>query len=207
MVGPVSGRLIVFEGGEGSGKSTQAARLAQRLGATLTREPGGTSLGARLRGLLLDRSTITVDPRAEALLMAADRAQHVAEVVRPALGRGEDVVCDRFVGSSLAYQGHGRGLDVDEVWRLSTFATDGLQPDVVFLLDVEPDVASRRMDRPPDRIEQAGATFHARVRTGYLALARADRETWVVVDGSKAVDDVAAMIDGEVHRRFGRLQP
>lgn len=207
MVGSVSGRLIVFEGGEGSGKSTQALRLAERLGATLTREPGGTSLGARLRGLLLDRSTIAVDSRAEALLMAADRAQHVAEVVRPALANGEDVVCDRFVGSSLAYQGHGRGLDIDEVWRLSAFATGGLGPDVVFLLDVEPDIAASRIDRPPDRIEQAGATFHARVRAGYLAIAGADPETWVVVDGSKAVDDVAAVIDGEVDRRFGRLQP
>ncbi|MDQ6698066.1 MAG: dTMP kinase, partial [Actinomycetota bacterium] len=147
----MSGRLIVFEGGEASGKSTQAARLAEGLGARLTREPGGTSLGAELRGLLLDPAAAPVAVRAEALLMAADRAQHVAEVIGPALAASEDVVCDRFVGSSLAYQGYGRGLGVDDVRRLSAFATSGVEPDLVILLDVAPEVAIGRSDRAPDR--------------------------------------------------------
>lgn len=201
----MSGRLIVFEGGEASGKSTQAARLAERLGARLTREPGGTSLGAQLRALLLDHSEMQVHPRAEALLMAADRAQHVTEVVEPALAAGEDMVCDRFVGSSLAYQGFGRGLGVDEVGRLSRFATGGLQPDLVILLDVAPDVASGRIERAPDRIETAGIQFHARVRAGYLALAEADPQTWAVIDGARPPDEVTRAVTAAVDQRLGRL--
>jgi dTMP kinase len=138
--------------------------------------------------------------------MAADRAQHVSEVVRPALGAGDDVVCDRFVGSSLAYQGFGRGLDVDDVWRLSAFATSGLEPDLVILLDVAPHVATSRIDRPPDRIETAGPDFHDRVRTGYLALAKADPERWVVIDGSRPTDEVTGAITVAVDERFGKLE-
>jgi dTMP kinase len=202
----VSGRLIVFEGGEASGKSTQASRLAERMGARLTREPGGTSLGARLRALLLDPASADLDWRAEALLMAADRAQHVAEVIRPALDAGKDVVCDRFVGSSLAYQGYGRGLDVDDVWRLSAFATGGLEPDLVILLDVAPEVATSRIDRPPDRIETAGPDFHVRVRTGYLALAQADPQRWAVIDGSRPQDEVTEAITETIDQRLGKLR-
>jgi dTMP kinase len=201
----MSGRLIVFEGGEASGKSTQGARLAERLGARLTREPGGTSLGAQLRAVLLDRSAMQVDERAEALLMAADRAQHVIEVVEPALSAGGDVICDRFVGSSLAYQGYGRGLDVEEIRRLSAFATGGLEPDLVILLDLAPDVASGRIERAPDRIETAGAEFHARVRAGYLALAEADPKRWVVIDASRPVDEVTETINTVVDQRLGRV--
>jgi dTMP kinase len=130
----VAGRFIAFEGGEGTGKSTQARRLAERLGARLTREPGGTPAGDRIRALLLDPSTGELDARAEALLLAADRAQHVATVIRPALDAGEDVVTDRYEGSSLAYQGHGRGLPLEEVLRISGWATGGLRPDLVVLL-------------------------------------------------------------------------
>ena len=130
------GRFVVFEGGEGSGKSTQARLLAERWGALLTFEPGATELGARLRKILLDPATTDLDPRAEALLMAADRAHHVATTIRPALLRGRDVVCDRYVGSSLAYQGYARGLGVEEVAELSAFATEGLVPDLVVLLEV-----------------------------------------------------------------------
>ena len=201
----MSGRLIVFEGGEASGKSTQAARLAGRLGARSTREPGGTALGAQLRTVLLDRSAMQVDERAEALLMAADRAQHVIEVVEPALSSGGDVICDRFVGSSLAYQGYGRGLDVEEIRRLSAFATGGLEPDLVILLDLAPDVASGRIERAPDRIETAGAEFHARVRAGYLALAEADPKRWVVIDASRPVDEVTETINTVVDQRLGRV--
>jgi dTMP kinase len=185
--------FVAFEGGEASGKSTQAARLASRIGAVLTREPGGTALGERLRAILLDGRD-AVEPRAETLLMAAARAQHVAEVIRPALAAGRHVVCDRFVGSSLAYQGAGRGLGVDAVAAVSAFATAGLAPDVTVLLTVPIDAARARVaDGALDRIESAGAAFHARVTEAYAALAAGD-PTWVVVDGSAGPDEVEAAV-------------
>ena len=187
------GRFIVFEGGEGCGKSTQAALLAARLGAVLTREPGGTELGRTLRSLVLDRD-LGIDARAEALVMLADRAQHVAEVVRPALARGSDVVSDRVAGSTLAYQGHARGLDVAELAHLSEWASGGLQPDMVILLDVPTDVAVARMGRALDRMERAGASFHVRVAEGYRALAAADPDRWHVVDGTGTVEEVEARV-------------
>ncbi|MEA2901787.1 MAG: dTMP kinase [Actinomycetota bacterium] len=190
----MTGVFVVFEGGEGSGKSTQASRLAERLGAVLTLEPGGTEIGQRLRDVVLGDGGSTLAPRAEALLMAADRAQHVAEVVRPALEAGRPVVSDRFSGSTLAYQGYGRGLDLGDLARLSGWATEGLEPDVVFLLDVDQEVAAARRCRPRDRIEAAGDTFHQRVVAGYQALAAADPDRWVVVDGSGTVDEVAARV-------------
>ncbi len=192
----MTGRFVVFEGGEGSGKSTQAARLAARLGAVLTLEPGGTEIGSRLREVVLGAVEIGegapgLAARAEALLMAADRAQHVAQVVRPALEDGRPVVSDRFSGSTLAYQGYGRGLDLDELRWLSSWAAEGLEPDLVVLLDVDQEVAAARRCRPRDRIEAAGDTFHQRVVAGYRALAQADPARWVVVDGSGTVDEVA----------------
>ena len=188
------GRLIVFEGGEASGKSTHAAVLAQRLGAVLTREPGGTDVGRSVRALVLDPALGRLDPRAEALLMLADRAQHVAEVVRPALDRGVDVVSDRFSGSTLAYQGYARGLDVAELARLSAWATCGLQPDLIILLDVPAEVAVARLHGNPDRMEDAGVDFHRRVADGYRALAAADPARWCLVDGRASVDEVAARV-------------
>ena len=202
-----SGRFIVFEGGEGSGKSTQAERLATRLHAVLTHEPGATGLGAALRGLLLDERSATVDERAEALLMAADRAQHVAEVIGPALAAGRTVVCDRYIGSSLAYQGYGRDLGVAAVAALSAFAVDGCTPDAVVLLDVPPDVAAARLaDRADDadRLEAAGDEFHARVRAGYLAVAADDPDHWLVVSGAGEPDDVSERV---VDALVGRLGP
>ena len=188
-------RLIVFEGGEGSGKSPQAALLAARLGAVLTHEPGGTEIGARIRSVVLDPDVGTgLDIRAEALLMAADRAQHVAEVIRPALARGDDVVSDRFTGSTLAYPGYARGLPIDELAWLSAWATGGLDPDIVILLDVPAEVAVTRMKRERDRMEAAGDDFHRRVAQGYRALAAADPERWRVVDGSGSVPEVEALV-------------
>jgi dTMP kinase len=187
--------LIAFEGGEATGKSTQARLLAERLGdrAVLTREPGATALGAAIRALLLD-GVDAVDPRAEALLMAADRAQHVAEVVRPALDAGRVVVTDRYVGSSLAYQGHGRALGVDAVAALSAFATDGLDADLVVLLTVPAAVRAarlrERLGAGLDRLERAGDDFHDRVEHGFRALAAADPDRWVVIDGDAPVADV-----------------
>ncbi len=196
------GRLIAFEGGEGTGKSTQAAVLAASLGAVLTREPGGTEAGRRIRSIVLDPGLAELDVRAEALLLLADRAQHVAELVRPALERGVDVVTDRFSGSTLAYQGWGRGLDRGELERMSAWATGGLEPDLVVLLEVVPEVAAARLDRAPDRMELAGDAFHHRVGDGYRALAAASPSRWVVVDGSGAVDDVAARVRLAVDARL-----
>lgn len=190
----MTGVFVVFEGGEGSGKSTQAARLAERLGAVLTLEPGGTATGVRLRAVVLGDGPAGLAPRTEALLMAADRAQHVAEVVRPALEAGRDVVSDRFSGSTLAYQGYGRGLDLDELARLSRWASEGLEPELVLLLDVDQEVAASRRCRPRDRIEAAGDTFHQRVMAGYRALADADPARWRVVDGSGTVEEVAERV-------------
>ncbi len=194
------GRLIALEGGEGSGKSTQAVRLAERLGAVLTREPGGTEVGERIRDLLLHEAG-HLDPRAEALLMAAARAQHVAEVIRPALEAGRDVVTDRYSGSSLAYQGFGRGLAVDDVRRLSDWATGGLWPDVVVVLDVAPEEAARRLTERgarPDRLEAEGAAFHRRVVEGFRRLAADHPGGWVLVDGAGPPDAVAERVAAAV---------
>ena len=201
----MTGRLIAFEGGEGTGKSTQAARLARRLGAVLTREPGGTDLGAAVRRLLLDVRELEVTPRAEALLMAADRAQHVVEVVRPALARGQTVVTDRYLGSSIAYQGYGRQLSPEEIANLSAWATDELQPDLVLLLTVPPSVAAARTGGARDKLEAAGPEFHRRVHEGFLAQAIADPERWAVIDGTLAEDEVAEAIWQVVSLRFPDL--
>lgn len=216
--GRARGRLIAFEGGEGCGKTTQAALLAARLGAVLTREPGGTAMGERVRGLLLDPALAFgpagLDPRAEALLMAAARAQHVAEVVAPALEAGRDVVTDRFSHSSLAYQGYGRGLDLDDLRWISGWATAGTWPDAVVLLEVPPSVAADRVAgrqavagrRAPDRteapdrmealdrIEAEDDRFHERVVVGFGELAEADPSRWSVVDGVGPVDEVAERV-------------
>jgi dTMP kinase len=192
--GPGAGRFIAFEGGEASGKSTQARLLAEALGAVLTREPGGTTIGARLRELVLSPDTVGLDPRAEALVMAADRAQHVAEVIRPALRAGRHVVTDRYAGSSIAYQGHGRGLPVEQVRGLSHWAAAGCWPDLVVLLDVPSSVAAARLQRDLDRMEAEGADFHARVAEGFHHQAAAEPERWAVVDGRGDVDEVQAAV-------------
>lgn len=186
-------RLIAFEGGEACGKSTQAGLLAARLGAVLTREPGGTAVGERVRAVLLDPAVTGLDARAEALLMAAARAQHVAEVVAPALAAGRDVVTDRYAHSSLAYQGYGRGLSLDEVRRLSDWATGGRWPDLVVLLDLPSSEAEARRGRP-DRFEAESGEFHRRVEAGFRELAAADPDRWRVVDGRGTVEEVAARV-------------
>lgn len=195
-----AGRFIVFEGGEGCGKSTQAALLAGHLGAVLTREPGGTALGAELRRILLappHDEGAEADPiadRTEALLMAADRAQHVEQVLRPALESGRDVVCDRYIASTVAYQGAGRGLDEVELLGISMWASGALLPDVVVLLVVPDDVAADRTGGARDRIEAAGGGFHRRVAESFLTQAEADPLRWIVVDGVGEVDDVQGRV-------------
>lgn len=198
----MTGRLIAFEGGEGSGKSTQARRLADRLGALLTFEPGDTPLGTELRRLLLDSPTLEITDRAEALLMAADRAQHVVEVIVPALRSGRTVVTDRFAGSSIAYQGHGRQLPAAEIEEISRWATDGVWPDLVVLLHVPAGVSAQRTGGARDRMEGAGEAFHRRVHDGFLSQAIADTDRWAVVDGSGTEDEVAEAIWQIVQMRF-----
>ena len=197
------GRLLVLEGGEGCGKSTQASILADRLGAVLTREPGATEVGERIRALVLDPASADLDARAEALLLAAARAQHVAEVIRPALEEGRHVVSDRFTGSLLAYQGYGRGLPLDDLRSLSDFATGGLDADLVVLLDLPPAVAAERRGAQPDRMEAAGDAFHERVRHGFAALAGAEPGRWAVVDAGGSPGEVAervwAVADSRLH--------
>jgi len=205
----MTARFVVLEGGDATGKSTQMRRLATRLRdagheVVETFEPGATPLGGQLRALLLDDAH-PVDPVAEALLMAADRAEHVAEVVRPALQRGAWVVSDRFVPSSLAYQGVGRGLGVAEVEQLNELASAGLVPDLVVVLDLTPDAARSRMaearDRAAgrDRLEREDDAFALAVHEAYRDLAQS--RGWALVDASGAIDDVeAAVWDAVVER-------
>lgn len=197
------GRLIVFEGGEGSGKSTQAARLAARLDAVLTRQPGGTDLGGQIRSIVLAGSDNGLVDRAEALLMAADRAQHAEQLIEPTLGSGRHVVCDRYIGSTVAYQGYGRGLDVDMVRAISGWAVGGLWPDVTILLTVPDDVALERTGGARDRIEAAGPEFHDRVAAGFLAQADDEPEYWIQVDGSGSPDEVEELVLDAVNEMLG----
>ncbi|WP_346769363.1 dTMP kinase [Planctomonas sp. JC2975] len=196
---------MTFEGGDGSGKSTQSRLLAEHLrdaGHTVlhTREPGGTEVGHEIRELVLHHRGDIV-PRAEALLYAADRAHHVATVVRPALASGVTVVQDRYLDSSVAYQGVGRELDAAEIRELSLWATEGLLPDLTVLLDLDEADARGRLDAANkrfDRLEAQGTEFHARVRTAFLALAEVERGRFLVVDGSESSSDLAVKIAARI---------
>ena len=188
-------RYIAFEGAEGCGKSTQATRLAERLGAVLTRETGGTEIGAAVRAILHDTTNGHLDDRAEALLAAADRAQHLAEVVRPALDASRYVVTDRSAYSSLAYQGYGRRLDLDEVRHLNEWATGGRWPDIVIFLDTPDDVIAERMSRRAlDRFEAEDPAFHQRVLDGFRTMAAADPDRWITVQAVGSIDKVSDQI-------------
>jgi dTMP kinase len=197
-------RYIALEGAEGCGKSTHAAVLAGALDAVLTRETGGTPIGQRIRDILHDNSVGDLADRAEALLTAADRAQHSEAVIKPALAAGRHVVSDRSVYSTLAYQGYGRGLPLDEVSRINEWALAGCWPDLVLLLDVAPDELERRMSgRHLDRFEREGADFHARVRDGSCRMAAEEPSRWVVVDASGPPETVAAVLRRAVRDRLG----
>jgi dTMP kinase len=195
---------IALEGSEGCGKSTHAQRLGEAIGAVVTRETGGTPIGERLRAILHDTTVLDLDDRAETLIVAADRAQHMAEVVRPALAAGRHVVSDRSVYSTLAYQGYGRGLPLDEVRRINEWAMGEIWPDLVVLLTIPADVTAERMRRRQlDRFEQAGDDFHARVERGFTAMAAAEPERWAVVDATRSKDDVAAAVRSAITERLG----
>jgi dTMP kinase len=192
------GLFLALEGGEGAGKSTQACRLTDWLRAAghdvlLTREPGGTSVGGSLRGIVLDPATGDLSPRTEALIYAADKAEHVDAVVVPSLATGAVVVTDRYVDSTLAYQGAGRSLHVAELEPVARWATRDLRPHLTVLLDVDPRTGTGRFEGR-DRLEAEPLEFHDRVRQGFLDLAAADPEHYLVLDGSGDVDDLAARI-------------
>ncbi len=197
QAGDLAGLFVSFEGGDGVGKSTQVSLLGHHLAAlgrevVVTREPGGTPLGLELRQAILHGEDL--DPRTEALLYAADRAHHVATLVRPALERGAVVLTDRYLDSSVAYQGTGRGLGADEVERLSLWAARGLLPHVTVLLDLDPAVGLARLTGDPDRLESAGADFHRRTREAFLARAAQDPGRWLVLDAAQPAEVVAAQV-------------
>lgn len=195
---------ITLEGSEGCGKSTHAARLATAIDAVLTRETGGTAIGQRIREILHDTSVTNLTPRAEALMIAADRAQHIDEIVAPALAAGRHVVSDRSVYSTLAYQGYGRGLPLADVRRINEWAVNEHWPQLVLLLDVDPALIAERMrKRELDRFEQESEAFHERVRAGFHEMAAADPQRWVIIDASQPKDDVQATIRGAVRDRLG----
>ncbi|MEY5145627.1 MAG: hypothetical protein RL745_996 [Actinomycetota bacterium] len=206
----VNGAFIVFEGGEGVGKSTQVARLAEflqeqfaGLEVITTREPGGTVAAEALRAVVLSSGYEGLDLRAEALVFAAARADHVAQVIKPALERGAVVLCDRFIDSSVVYQGIARGLGTEEIERLSVWATAGLLPDTVIVLDLPAEVGMSRIG-DPDRLEAAGSDFHDAVRHGFLARAASGGSRYVVIDASVDIAQVQSQIREVVlARHFG----
>jgi dTMP kinase len=197
--------FITLEGIEGSGKSTQARLLAEVLGpdTLLTREPGATALGRGIRELLLGHDHAGMVPAAEVLLFFADRAQHVAEVLRPALAGGRTVISDRYVDSSLAYQGYGRGLRLDLIRAVAELATGGLRPELTLLLDLPVEAGLGRVQRRgvPDRLDAEERAFHERVRAGYLALADAEPARWVRVDADADAEEVARRVRQAVEAR------
>jgi len=196
---PRRGLLIAFEGGEGAGKTTQARLLAiwlreQGYDVIATQEPGATKVGMRLRALLLDTAHTGLSPRAETLMYAADRAEHVDSVIAPALERGTVVVTDRYVDSSIAYQGRGRQQPVGEVAQLNRWATGGLEPDLTILLDLPPAAGLGRRSVSADRLEAEPAEFHERVREGFLAQARANPGRYLVLDATLSPAELSVQI-------------
>jgi dTMP kinase len=189
------GRFVVLEGPEGAGKTTQLKILAKYLDQLavehiVTRDPGGTALGKYIRRILLDADT-AVDPLAELLLYEADRAQHVQEVIRPALNQGKLVLCDRYTGSTYAYQGYGRGIDLNLIKQLNLIATGGLEPELVILFDIASEEGLNRLHPSGhDRMEQEAIEFHHKVRSGYLEMAKARPEIWKIIDASQPLSTV-----------------
>lgn len=200
--------FITFEGGEGSGKSTQARLLferleAQRIPAVLTHEPGGTALGAELRRVLKAKQGASISPPAELFLVAASRAQLMDELVRPALQAGKVVICDRFTHSTVGYQGYGRGLDLALVDTVNSIATGNLKPDLTILLDISPEQGLTRRPSLEDRFELEDLSFHHRIREGYIKMAEAEPNRWLVIDASLPED----MISETIWARICRLLP
>ena len=204
--------FVTFEGPDGAGKSTQTGLVAERLRSagypvTITREPGGTPLGERIRTVLLEPGECAIVPRAEALLMTAARAQHVVKVIQPALESGAVVLCDRYIDSTLAYQGAGRGLPIDELQELQRFAVSSCVPDLTFLLDMPAKDGLRRREdsgSPLNRLDRDGLAFHQRVQEWYRQAAPGDPERWLVIDALRSPDEIADEIAEEIIRRLRR---
>lgn len=197
-------KYIAFEGLEGCGKSTHVKRLATRLNAVMTREPGGTAIGSMLRNILIDPANTNLSPRTEALMMAADRAQHISELISPALARGQHVVSDRSVYSSLAYQGYGRQQDLVELKRLNNWAIDGLWPDLVIYIDVPLEILIERLKkRELDRFEREDSAFFERIDAGFRAMATDDPQRWLVIDGTPPKDELEKIIAAKLLERLG----
>jgi dTMP kinase len=210
MTTPHRGRFISLDGIDGSGKSSQIAPLVEWLrargrGVTTCRDPGSTATGDAIRGILLDRHDLQLAPPAEMFLYMAARAQLVAEVVGPAVARGDWVVSDRYLLANIVYQGHAGGLDPDLIRQVGGIATRGLMPDLVLLLDVDLETAARRLDRPLDKLENRGDGYRQRLRSGYLAEAAAAPDRIVVIDATPQPDEVAARIRAAVAARFPEL--
>jgi len=207
----MSGLFVSLEGGEGAGKSTLIKAIAKYMNAlepdtevVVTREPGGGSIGAAVRQIVLNEQFHNLDPRAEALLFAADRAQHVAEVIRPAIDRGALVVCDRYIDSSIAYQGHARGLGAEQIENLSAWGSGHTLPDLTVVIDIDPHVgiARKTAQQETNRMENLDINFHHAVRQAFLDLAATDGKRYIVINGHQPIDYVIADVVGVVAARW-----
>ena len=209
----MKGKFITFEGIDGSGKTTQInlleAKLSQQgISTLILREPGGTKLSEKIRGILLDSENINLSPSAESLLFVAARTQLMEEKIKPSLERNQFVICDRYSDSTVAYQGYGRGLNVEYLEELNKFATDSIQPDITIILDIDPKKAAIRMASDvPDRLESTGINFFLRVREGYYEIARQNPHRCVIIDGSQSESEVFELVLKEVNNKLLKEMP
>ena len=208
-----NGFFITFEGGEGAGKSMQVEILASHLREvgykiTVTREPGGTRIGEQIRAITHSRENVDLNEKAEAYLMAAARAQHVAEMIMPALETNKIVICDRFVDSSIVYQGYGRNLGADKIATLNELAVNGATPDLTFLLDIDPVLGAKRQQekKNKDRLDMQQTDFYTRVRNGYQTLVKQNKGRFVVIDANQSIEKIATKIWQVVQKKIGTTE-
>jgi dTMP kinase len=207
------GLFITLEGPEGSGKSSAIKIVVEKLKAlgyeiVMTREPGGTPISEQIRNVILDNNNTEEDPRTEALLYAASRRQHLVEKIWPAINEGKIVICDRYLDSSLAYQGHARGLGIDNILKVNEYATEGTFPDLTLLFDIEPEIGFERInknkDREVNRLDKEALSFHHKVREGYLLLSKRFSDRYEVIDASKDLDTVVNNVYNVILKRLGK---